>query len=96
VGARTRLGERSVIVALAGVQLGEDAVLGDWAVLADAGPAPREVERPLRLQPLDARPIAIGDGARIGAHAVLGAGATVRAGEAVGSYAVVGAPLTPA
>jgi acetyltransferase-like isoleucine patch superfamily enzyme len=48
-----------------------------------------DVEVPIRLQPPAPRPIAVGDGARIGAHAALGAGARIAPGAVVGSYAVV-------
>jgi acetyltransferase-like isoleucine patch superfamily enzyme len=89
IGAGARIGERSVIVALAQVTVGAGATVGDWAVLSDAEPDGADVERPLRLQPPRSRPIEVGDGARIGAHAVLGAGAQVAPGAVVGSYAVV-------
>ena len=96
IGPGARLGERCTVVALAGVAVGAGAVVGEWAVLADAGPGAADVETPLRAQPLSAAPIVVGEGARIGAHAALGAGARIAAGAAVGSYAVVSAPAAPA
>jgi acetyltransferase-like isoleucine patch superfamily enzyme len=96
VGAGARIGERSVIVALARVTIGAGATVGEWAVLSDAEPSGADVETPVRLQPLRPRPIEVGEGARIGAHAALGAGARVAAGEAVGSYAVVPTGPSPA
>jgi acetyltransferase-like isoleucine patch superfamily enzyme len=51
-----------------------------------------DVEVPVRQQALAPRPIEIGDGARVGAHAALGSGARVAPGAAVGSYAVVPTP----
>jgi acetyltransferase-like isoleucine patch superfamily enzyme len=92
IGAGARLGERSVIVALSEVTVGEGATVGDWAVLSDAEPTGADVEVPLRLQPPAPRPIAVGDHARIGAHAALGAGARIAPGAVVGSYAVVPTP----
>jgi acetyltransferase-like isoleucine patch superfamily enzyme len=92
VGAGARLGARAVIVALSRVTLGAGAVVGDWAVLSDVEPAAADVEVPVRLQPLSPRPIVVGDGARIGAHAALGPGARIATGAAVGSYAVVPTP----
>ena len=38
------------------------------------------------LQPLRTEPVRLGDGARIGAHATLLAGAAVAPGDAIGSY----------
>ena len=96
IGAGARIGERGVIVALSEVTVGAGAVVGEWAVLSDVEPAGEEVEVPVRLQPLSPRPIAIGDGARVGAHAALGPGARVAAGAAVGSYAVVPTPPSSA
>jgi acetyltransferase-like isoleucine patch superfamily enzyme len=95
IGARARIGDRSVIVALAGITVGDDAVIGEWAVLSDAFPDAPDVERPVRQQPLVALPIDVGAGARIGAHAALGAGARIAPGAAVGSYAVVPTPAAP-
>jgi acetyltransferase-like isoleucine patch superfamily enzyme len=92
IGARARIGERAVIVALERVELGERATLGDWAVVTDAEP-PRsrsDVETPLREQPVTARPVVVAAGARVGAHAALGAGARVEG--SVASYAVVPTP----
>jgi len=96
IGADARIGERSVIVALSQIAVGDGATVGDWAVLSDGEPDGSDVERPIRLQAPLPRPIAVGDGARIGAHAALGPGARVAAGAAVGSYAVVPTPPRPA
>ena len=92
IGAGARIGERSVIVALSQVTVGDGATVGEWAVLSDLEPNGADVEVPVRLQPLSPRPIAVGDGARIGAHAALGAGARIAPGAVVGSYAVVPTP----
>ena len=92
IGAGARIGGRSVIVALSAVTVGAGATVGEWAVLSDLEPSDGDVELPVRLQRLDPRPITVGDGARIGAHAALGAGARVAPGAAVGSYAVVPTP----
>ena len=89
IGAGARIGERSVIVALSQITVGDGATVGEWAVLSDAEPAGADVEVPIRLQPPAPRPIGVGDGARIGAHAALGAGARIAPGAVVGSYAIV-------
>ena len=76
IGPGARIGERAVIVARAGVDVGAHCDVGDWAVSADTDPAFAERAAPVRL----------GDGARIGLHAAVVAGATVAAGEVVGPY----------
>jgi acetyltransferase-like isoleucine patch superfamily enzyme len=94
IGEGARLGARSVVVALAGVSIGPEAVVGDWAMVTDAEQTAPDVEAPIREQPVVPRPVSIGAGARIGAHAAVLAGATVADREVVGSYAVVAAPVT--
>jgi acetyltransferase-like isoleucine patch superfamily enzyme len=76
IGRNARIGERAVLVAVAGIEIGAGADVGDWAIIADAEPA--FADRPA--------PIAVGAGARIGLHAAILAGAGVAPGELVGSY----------
>ena len=71
-------------IGLTGTHVG--CVVGEWALIADHEPTYEDPERPTRLQPLHASTVRVGDGARIGAHASLPAGATVGPGEVVGSY----------
>ena len=89
LGARVRVGERATIAAVERIEVGDDAVLGDWSVLADADPGFDDVERPTRAQPLRPGAVRVGAGARIAAHATLLAGARVGEGALVGSYALV-------
>ena len=84
IGPATTLGSRSVLVAEAGIDVGAGCVVGDWALIADAQPTFDDPERPTRLQPLRAEPVRIGDGARIGIHAVVQA--PVAAGEVLAPY----------
>jgi acetyltransferase-like isoleucine patch superfamily enzyme len=93
VGANARIGARTVVVALVGVRLGAGAVVGDWAMVSDAEQRAEDVETPIRTQPVEPRPVEIGEGARIGAHAAVLGGATVADRAVVGSYAVVAAPV---
>jgi acetyltransferase-like isoleucine patch superfamily enzyme len=84
IGPGARLGARSVLVAEAGIDVGAGCVVGEWAMIADAEPTFDDPERPTRLQPLRAAPVSIGDGARIGTHAIVQA--RVAAGEVVAPY----------
>lgn len=86
IGPDTRVGARALLVALAGIELGAGCTVGEWALIADHEPTYEDSERPTRLQPLHAAKVSVGDGARIGAHACLLAGAAVAPGEVVGSY----------
>jgi carbonic anhydrase/acetyltransferase-like protein (isoleucine patch superfamily) len=76
IGRGARLGERSILVAAAGIEIGAGADVGDWAVIADAEPAFADGPAPVR----------VGDGARIGLHASVLAGAAIAAGEEVAPY----------
>ena len=87
IGAGAELGERVVIVALAGVEIGPRAIVGDWTAISDHAPGYEDPERPVRLQPVHSAPITVAARARIGAHAVIGAGARVEAD--VAPYEVV-------
>jgi acetyltransferase-like isoleucine patch superfamily enzyme len=89
IGAGTRLGERCTLAATAGIEIGSGCSIGDYVLLTDSDPSFDDVETPVRLQPLRTAPIRVGDGARIGAHAAVLAGAQVANGAVVGSYAVV-------
>jgi UDP-3-O-[3-hydroxymyristoyl] glucosamine N-acyltransferase len=89
IGAAARLGERSVLVALTGIDVGAGCVIGDWALISDAEPGFEDVERPIREQPLRTAPVRLGDGARIGPHAKVLAGAAIPRDAQVEPYAVV-------
>ena len=86
IGRGARVGSRALLVALAGIDVGAGCVVGEWATIADHEPTYDDPERPTRLQPLRAEPVRLGDGARIGAHAAVLAGAAVAPGGVVGSY----------
>ena len=90
VGPGARIGSRAVIVAHERVELGAGCVVGEWALVCDAEPTYGDPERPTRLQPVRVAAVRIGDGARLGAHATVHAGAKVRPAAVIGSYAAVG------
>lgn len=83
VAAGARLGERCVILAHAGIEIGAGAVLGDDVVLVDFAHRHDDPEVPVRQQGLDARPVRVGAGAVIGHRAVVEAGGHVPAGARV-------------
>ncbi len=91
IGPGAVVGERSVLVALAGIDVGSGSVVGDWAVISDTEPTFDDAEQPTRLQPVRAAPVRIGDGARIGLHAIVPPGATIAPGAVLGPYET-GAP----
>jgi acetyltransferase-like isoleucine patch superfamily enzyme len=63
-----------------GITIGKDAVIGSYARIYSHTHAPDDFEKVTQV------PTVIGDGARIASHAIVLAGHTVAAGEAVGSF----------
>lgn len=89
IGAGAILGERCTIVAHSGVTIGARAQLGDGTVIVDFDHVFDDVERPIREQPLESAPVAIGDDARIGLGASILRGVTIGARAIVEPHAVV-------
>ncbi len=50
IGAGARLGERVVVVSHAGVEIGEHALIGDWAAIEGAAPTFADAETPIHEQ----------------------------------------------
>jgi acetyltransferase-like isoleucine patch superfamily enzyme len=90
------VGERAVIVAECGIDVGAEAVVGGWAAVLDAEPTWDDPVVPTRAQPRRAAPVTIGDGAVIGPHAAVGPGVTVPVGAVVEPYAVLATPRSVA
>jgi acetyltransferase-like isoleucine patch superfamily enzyme len=89
VGEGAVLGERCRLIAHESITIGRNALLGDGVVLTDFEPGPLDPERPTRSQTLRTKPIAIGDGARIGHGTCLLPGARVKPGAAVAPNTVL-------
>jgi acetyltransferase-like isoleucine patch superfamily enzyme len=84
VGREAVLGERCIVVAHAGIDVGEGCRLGDWVTITDFEPITDSVENPLRTQGVRAAPIRLAPGA------IVDHGANLLAGVAVGDHARVG------
>jgi acetyltransferase-like isoleucine patch superfamily enzyme len=89
LGAGARLGERAVVVSQAGVDIGERAGGGDWVAVQGDAPTYRDVERPVREQPVRRAAVTIGAGAILGPHAAIGPGVAVAADDVVAPYTVL-------
>ena len=86
-----RLGDRCVLIAHAGIEIGAGARLADEVVLIDFEHRHDDVETPVRHQPLRADPIVVGARATIGVGAALGPGARVAPGATVSPRTVTAA-----
>jgi len=95
VGAGAVLGERCTIVAHSGVTIGAGAQLGDGTVIVDFDHVFEDVERPIREQPLESSPVAIGEWARIGLGTSILRGVTIGARATVDPRAVVTRDVPP-
>lgn len=102
VGDRVRINAGTYLVAYAGISIGNDCLIGEYASLRDANHGTHGQE-PIREQPHDAKEIAIGEnvwigrgsavlrGVRIGDGAVIGANSTVT-GDVAARTLAVGSP----
>jgi len=86
VGANARLGERCVVSARERIDIGAGVRAGDEVLLTDTTRSTADVERPVRLQGVVTAPVAIGEGATLGARScvlpgvIVGARAVLEAG----------------
>lgn len=93
IGDGAVLGERSTLVALEGISVGERARVGAWATVVDFAPSATCSEVALReTQPIS-RPVEIGADAVVDAHAVIEAGARIAPGARVPAGTVLAAML---
>jgi acetyltransferase-like isoleucine patch superfamily enzyme len=91
VGRGAVIGERCVLVAHAGIEIGDGCRVGDWVSIADFEPVDTDAEAPLRAQGVRAVPVRLGARSVVDHGARLLAGATVAEGARVDAGAVVGA-----
>lgn len=103
VGSRVTLTQGVFISAAQGVSIGDDALVGEYCSLRDAGHGMAASGVPMRAQPMEPNPIvvaadvwlgrgvAVVAGARIGAGAVIGANSVVR-GDIPDRAVAAGAP----
>jgi serine acetyltransferase len=94
IGRHVTINDGVVIVAYAGVRIGDWAMIGEYAGVRDANheTAPGI---PVRLQPHDASPVNIGADAWIGRSAIILRGTAIGPGAIVGANAVVTHDVPP-
>ncbi len=95
LGAGSVLGARCTLVAHSGVTIGAGARLDDGVVIVDFDHVFSDVERPIRVQPLESSPVTIGEGARIGLGVSILRGITIGAGAIVDPHSVVTHDVAP-
>lgn len=90
MGPRTSIGSNSVIISLAGIELGEAVLLAGGCYLSAGAYPTHDRTRPIMDQDAVSKgPIRIGDGAWLGTCAVVLDGVTVGKGAVVGAGAIV-------
>jgi acetyltransferase-like isoleucine patch superfamily enzyme len=95
IAAGAALGERCVVACHERIAIRRDARLGDEVVLIDFDHELRDVERPVRQQPLVTAPVVIGERALVEDAAGVLRGVTVGAGARVRVRAVVTHDVAP-
>jgi len=89
IGAKTVLGQECTISAYRRVRIGEQCVVADRAMFIDFDHGVVEVERPIRLQGIYMRDVAVGSNVWIGYGACVLRGVRVGDNSIVGTNAVV-------
>jgi acetyltransferase-like isoleucine patch superfamily enzyme len=95
LGACALLGERCTLVAHSAIAIGARARLGHGVVIVDFDHVFSDVERPIRVQPLQSGPVTIGDDARIGFGVCIVRGVAIGAGATVDPHSVVTRDVAP-
>jgi acetyltransferase-like isoleucine patch superfamily enzyme len=89
IGAKTVLGQECTISAYQRVSIGRECVIADRVMLIDFDHGVVEVERPVRLQGIYKRDVAVGNNVWIGYGACILRGVTVGDNAIIGTSAVV-------
>jgi acetyltransferase-like isoleucine patch superfamily enzyme len=89
IGAKTVMGQECTISAYQRVVIGRECVIADRVMLIDFDHGVVEVERPIRLQGIYKRDVAVGNNCWIGYGACILRGVTVGDNAIIGTSAVV-------
>jgi acetyltransferase-like isoleucine patch superfamily enzyme len=95
IGAKTVLGQECTIAVFQHVSIGRECIVADRAMLIDFDHGVVEVERPIRLQGIYKRDVAVGSNCWIGYGACILRGATVGDNCIVGANTVVTKDVAP-
>jgi acetyltransferase-like isoleucine patch superfamily enzyme len=89
IGAKTVIGQECTISAFQSVSIGRECIIADRVMLIDFDHGVTEVERPIRLQGIYKRDVAVGHNVWIGYGACILRGVSVGDNSIVGTSAVV-------
>lgn len=89
LGSRTTLTQGVFISAVAEVRIGDDTLVGEYSSVRDATHGTELDAGPMRAQPMQPDPVAIGADVWLGRGVAVVAGASIGAGAVVGANSVV-------
>jgi acetyltransferase-like isoleucine patch superfamily enzyme len=95
IGDDVSLGKSAMLLCLGGLTIGNEVMIAHGAQIVSAGHRIPEPGESMRFSGLEAAPIAIHDGAWIGAGAIVLPGTTIGAGAIVAAGAVVTKDVAP-
>src|SRR3954447_15548647 len=95
IGAKTVMGQECTISAFQSVKIGRECIIADRVMLIDFDHGVVEVERPIRLQGIYKRDVAVGHNCWIGYGACILRGVTVGDNAIVGANTVVTKDVAP-
>lgn len=95
IGDDVSIGKGAILICIGGVTIGDEVMIAHGAQLVSAGHIIPEAGEPMRYSGLSIAPVVIGDGAWIGAGAIVLQGVTIGEGAVVAAGAVVSRYVEP-
>jgi acetyltransferase-like isoleucine patch superfamily enzyme len=95
LGAKVVLGSANVVNSYLDVEIGENALLGDWIYICDFDHRHDRLDVPIRKQGIAKTPVRIGADVWIGEKATILRGADIGAGSVVASQSLVKGSIPP-
>lgn len=95
LGPKVVMGRDNVVNTYLDIEIGEDALLGDWIYVCDFDHVVERLDVPIRKQGLVKTPVRIGADVWVGEKASILRGADIGAGSVIASQALVKGPIPP-
>jgi acetyltransferase-like isoleucine patch superfamily enzyme len=95
LGAKVVMGRDNVVNSYLDVEIGRNALLGDWIYVCDFDHAHDRLDVPIRKQGLVKTPVRIGEDVWVGEKASILRGADIGSGSVIGSQSLVKGPIPP-
>lgn len=95
LGPKVVMGRDNVVNAYLDIEIGQNALLGDWIYVCDFDHVYEHLHLPIKKQGLVKTPVRIGEDVWVGEKASILRGADIGAGSVIASQALVRGPIPP-